>query len=374
MVTGCSRHDYFNESTSRHNNISSAGDGDGYSYLETPPTSTYLPHFFDNETFYVELSTLGVTQKWMAEENATTNVEVEMCEPLRMVIYLPDHDSAAQYADRDDLVMSRNEFEVKAVYMYCDDYYSSLIYNIYTFHDFDSKPVTIKYGRNTYTLNIKSKMHDMTRYKRVSDDDLNGDFKAFKTMISNIKYHEFTSPYPGRDPNGGYGSMPYWNSYDYHRYFEEEYDTDYVQYLPDSVYYPSKMDLPFEDIGDKSMEIPFFNEPIYDIKKKTPIPMYTVGYGAIDPDCTHPTNVVGSIFFTAVYKDDIKLNLTSGNTQRKTHLYNKFRLLKECYPDQYYFYQLDNGNAIRMIKPNDKQIYGFFDELSYVYILSCTLN
>ena len=369
LMTGCSHHDFYSSHKSN-------GNDDVVSNHEQPST-TYssghtITHDLNDQKFHIELSGRGISDKWIVEQATTYNVEVEVCDSLTLDIYFPISHKVDNISES-VFKLTSNE-EIDAYSMYKNTYNNSINYNLIACSKFETKPVYIQYENKTYTLNIKSKDHDMSRYSNVTESDLNGNFKAFNTMLTNIKHHDFVTPYPGRDSNGSYGYSPYWNSYDYTHHFREQYDTDYVQYLPDSVYYPSKMDFPFEDIGNKSFEIPYSNKAISELKdEKMDIPLFTVGYSVIDPDCTNPKNIVRSICFYGINKKNITLNLPSANTSIWQLLHNKYRLLSSIYPDSYNEYS-DELINVKLIKPFEDTVYGFFEDDTYVYMLTCSLN
>ena len=309
LMTGCSRHDFYSSHKSNGNDDVVSNHEQSSTTYSSGHTITYD---LNNQKFHIELSGRGISDKWIVEQATTYNVEVEVCDSLALDIYFPISHKVDNISES-VFKLTGNE-EIDAYSMYKNTYNNSINYNLIACSKFETKPVYIQYENKTYTLNIKSKDHDMSRYSNVTESDLNGNFKAFNTMLTNIKHHDFVTPYPGRDSNGSYGYSSYWNSYNYTHHFREQYDTDYVQYLPDSVYYPSKMDFPFEDIGNKSFEIPYSNKAISELKdEKMDIPLFTIGYSVIDPDCTNPKNIVRSICFYGINKKNIALNPPSAN-------------------------------------------------------------
>lgn len=368
-MTGCSRHDFYSSHKSN-------GNDDVVSNHEQPSTIYSSGHTIaydlNDQKFHIELSGRGISDKWIVEQATTYNVEVEVCDPLTLDIYFPISHKIDNISES-VFKLTGNE-GIDAYSIHKNTYNNSINYNLIACSKFETKSVYIQYENKTYTLNIKSKDHDMSRYSNVTESDLNGNFKAFNMMLTNIKHHDFVAPYPGRDSNGSYGYSSYWNSYDYTHYFREQYDTDYVQYFPDSVYYPSKMDFPFEDIGEKSFEIPYSNKAISELKdEKMDIPLFTVGYSVIDPDCTHPKNIVRSIFFYGINKKNIALNIPGANASIWQLLHNKYRLLSSIYPDSYNEYS-DELINVKLIKPFEDIVYGFFEDDTYVYMLTCSLN
>ena len=370
LMTGCSRHDFYSSHKSNSNDDAMSNHEQSSTNTSSNNRSTYS--YLIDQKFHIELSGRDISEKWIVEQSATYNVEVEVCDSLSLDIYFPISHEVDNISESVFKLTGNEGIETYSLYK--NTYNNSIKYNLIACSKFETKPVYIQYEKKTYTLNIKSKDHDMSRYSKVTESDLNGNFKAFNTMLTNIKHHDFVAPYPGRDPNGSYGHSSYWNSYNYTHHFNEQYDTDYVQYLPDSVYYPSKMDFPFEDIGGKSLEIPYSNKLIIELKdEKMDIPLFTIGYSVIDPDCTQPKSIVSSIFFYGINKKNITLNLPSANSSIWQLLHNKYRLLSNIYPDSFSEYS-DELINVKLIKPFEDRVYGFFEDDNYAYMLTCSLN
>lgn len=305
------------------------------------------------------------------KETSGNKIEAQLFDHWYIHIHIPDKEWVVG-EDNLNLVTLEYTNKIDLIYSSSNDYSMTVSYGLYPMEKFDDEQLKITYHNKTYVIDISSTDYDFSNAELPSLNDLEGDYSPFKEMIDSIRYHEFTSPFPGRDPNGSYGGSSYWNQYTYTHSFDEQYDTNYVNYLTDSIYYPTEMDMAWGDIGDRSAKMTY--NDINLIKEGTPkttIPNFEVGYSVVDPDCTRPTNALGFIYFQAVAKDLVTISELT-NKAINLCLHKPYYLLKDVYPEHYYQYKVNDLN-ISIIMTGDT-LQGYFEDETYAYMLSCGLN
>ena len=298
------------------------------------------------------------------------NLNVQIYQPIMMGILIPD-ELWVIGEDNTKLISIRKSDKIDILFGSANDYGKSILYTIYAMEKFANEELVVTFNNTDYILNISSIDYDFTGTSIPSTNDLEGDYSSFKEMMDSIAYHEFVSPYPGRDPSGSYGGSSYWNIYTYTRRFDEQYDTSYASYLTDSIYYPTKMDMAWENVGDRHMSMTYIEQNSIETgANKSVIPNFIVEYSVIDPDCTQPTNGLGFMTFQAFPKNLTTIS-SKANEGIDRNLHNTYYLLSKEYPEQYCHYE-SSGLDISIIKYGDR-LNAYFEDDTYVYSLSCGL-
>ena len=75
---------------------------------------------------------------------------------------------------------------------------------------------------------------------------------------------------------------------------------------------------------------------------------------------------------TVVFAKVVELKVGEGNSIWQL-LHNQYRLLSNIYPDSYSDYS-DELINVKLIKPFEDRVYGFFEDDNYAYMLTCSLN
>ena len=190
-----------------------------------------------------------------------------------------------------------------------------------------------------------------------SIDDLD-EYPEFKEMLLSIKYHEFEEPYGGL---GDYTDKFYWSSDSWRYDLSDKNDVGYLDYLTDSVYYPSTFDLVLQNpIASREAYMSFEDrETVMEGAGRSTIKYFCVSYGVIDPCCTNPQYPLHSMGFVARDK-----SIYSDKTTR-TFL--------ERYPERFFVYNL-NGVDIYIWVVNNSGPYAYFTDDNYIYNLSASYD
>lgn len=314
--------------------------------------------------FEIKVSNFNNNQTFTKPD--TYPLTLNVCNPIYLHLILQKNDWIYGQDNLNSVNISYDDKFFDVLYFSSNDASRSITYLVYPMEKFSNKEITVSYKNDIYKLNVNSIDFDFSNTQIVKDD-LDGKFKEFKEMVDSIKYHEYTSPYPGLD---SYGGSDYWKEYSYTYEFNEQYDLDYLDYLKDSVYYPSKMDLAFENIGSRTASMTFNDQKIVEANTdRALMGLFSVGYGVIDPGCTKPTNPLDYIAFKAVPK-----NYPSTNSHTKKtidlYLHQTYYLLSNLYPEQYLNYQVGDL-SIQIIQIGDS-LQGYFADENYVYMLDCS--
>ena len=299
-------------------------------------------------------------QRTSFKKPTENELSIQMYREWWLYIYIPD-ESWQKNKDNLDVVTVNFPEEFYYKYNRSDAYLYALVFEFRATSKFSSKELSVVYKDVSYCVNISSTDYVYSDEVIPTNDDFAGDFSPFKETIDSLTYHEFTSPFPGRDPNGDY--VIYENSYMYRHYFENEYDTSYVDYLTDSVYYPTVVDMTGGPVAHRSAKMSSDDKStLQEGASKTIMSSFTVEYSVMDPDCTHPTNNISFIMFSA----KPKTYLEDPSQKVNAHFY-----LKDIYPEHYYHYELGSLN-ISMIK-SDLWMDAFFEDDTYIYSFSLSL-
>lgn len=196
----------------------------------------------------------------------------------------------------------------------------------------------------------------------------------FTEALNSITYHEFEEPYCGIEyykynENTNFGI---WN-YQLSSYNETEsgYDTGYLKYLTDSIYYPAKFDFVKENVGTASIFMYFNNrEQVAPNATRSVIRGFHISYSVIDPNHTNPKNPLLGFHYSAsplanegykLDKDDEKVY----PSQRE--------ILHTKYPERYFKYEVGGVTAWIIIQQG-KSISAWFKDEVYSYTLYASFN
>lgn len=323
-----------------------------------------------NEAFSISFSNAYWSENLTVTKPSNNELAMKIYEPATIRIYIPDEKWKPNQDNFNLVNLTYDEEAFDLVYVSSVDYYKYIVYYLYAMNKFDKQTFKVAYEGTTYSIDVSSGDYDFSRTGKCDSALMESTYPAFGEMINSIQYHEYTSPYPGIS---SYGGSDYWKEYSYSYSFEnEEYDLGYLDYLKDSVYYPSKMDLGLPNIGYREASMTFNDQKIIEENtEKSLMAGFEVGYAVCDPGCTGPTNPLWSIGFQAV---PLHYETTSVLTKRtiEQNLHNSYYLLKDVYPDRYSDYVVGDL-TVKVIRIGDNLV-GFFSDDNYAYLLDCYYN
>ena len=369
LLIGCNNSSSNNSSSSSQETSSSSYHHDsGYSSQSLTSSSS----LYDPDIFTIEMRDFQTYNVAYFAEQERNHFTTEVFAQVRLVCHIPE----SEWRDETRAIQSiayLNDEKVDFSLSYASSSLKEVAFDLYAMEVFKESILTIYYRTKPYRIILESVEHIFREESIPTISTLNSDFSSFKEMINSLCYHEFTSPYLGT--NSSYGSTSYssYNSlYEYSHYFEEQYDTEYTNYLIDSIYYPQKMDLAFENTGSRNMSMTYMDKD--DVKENADqgtIVSFSLSYGVIDPDCTNPTNPLSSLTFSAVpYSYTTSSKEVNKIISSRQH--NHYYLLSTLYPEQFLKYE-NNDFEINIIQKGD-YIFGFFTDAKYLYFVSSSID
>ncbi len=280
-----------------------------------------------------------------------------------------------------DIKIDCNHENTVVSYAYSRKSQKEIVFLIYLYELGDGNELSFVYKGKTVKVNYNVVDYNFEGHGYVvpnSLDDLNK-YPEFKEMLLSIKRYEFKEPYVGMDEsnfttldNDYVGKIKYW-SYDA---AEDESNpgyiaTDYLQYLKDSVYYPSKFDTvkenPVSSI-DVSMSLPMSAKISAGAGRDT-MNSFGINYSVIDPDCTNPESPLRSMTFYASDKANGRLYLDKETGKTYPSLVSIFL---EKYPERFFVYKLGDINVYILMEEDGVSAY--FEDETYYYSVSAVYS
>ena len=238
---------------------------------------------------------------------------------------------------------------------------------LYEFGNNDTLKITyrdksVEVGYNVVDFDFESK----NWITPTSIDDLDA-FPEFKEMLLSIKRHEFKEPYKGLT---SYSYSTYWDNGYWFYDLADKNDTGYLEYLTDSVYYPSTIDLVEENrVANREAYMSFTGrEKVQPGASRSVMDYFIVGYSVIDPGCTHPQNPLHSLLFSATKKEDWKHSLIDEGDYPAP-----ISVLLEKYPERFFEYDL-NGLKIHIRILGNSGVNAYFNDENYFYSMSASYD
>lgn len=263
-----------------------------------------------------------------------------------------------------DIKIEYNEENTAVSYRYDEPRNNIVNFSIYL-HDLGAdNTLKITYAGKTVEVGYKVVDYDFDSAGWITPtciDDLNA-FPEFKEMLLSIKHHEFKEPYKGLD---SYSYSSYWGDVHWYYNLADKNDTGYLEYLTDSVYYPSTFDLVEQNPIASREAYMCFNgrEKVQAGAPRSVMDTFSVSYGIIDPCCTHPQYPLHSMSFYARNKElrnseDYPLSID---------------ILLEKYPERFFEYDL-NGLKIYIRVIGNTSVQAYFTDEHYFYSLSASYD
>ncbi len=303
-------------------------------------------------------------------------VSLEMNNHYNLIFYVEDEKFDLH---RDDIEAQftfdypQDKFDIRFAFSSAFD--KCLQYYLYTEQLFSRETINITYENEVYSIDVQSIDYNFSKGVEIkpSAASLEQDFSEFKEMMDSIQYHSFVTPFPGRNPSGYYSDENEWNDCQYHYDLQDESDTSYVDYLIDSVYYPTHLDFADPNIVSKDMHM-VYEHSSQTMENASPSTMgsFCVGISVIDPGCTKPTNPLHYLFFEAYplqYEGD------SERIQKNVYsqLHSQYYLLSKAYPESYLSYEVGDI-ALRIIQIGSGSMQAFFEDDTYAYVLAASYD
>ena len=315
-----------------------------------------------NDNFYLEISSSKGSDFYYNDEN---NLNVEIYDNCTIYFNIPSDIKVTEQNSQDLLSFKYDESKINLSF---NNYYSNkILYNFQSKGLFNGELFSVEFNNKTYDYKVNSLKP--SGYNKLDEYTLGSSYKEFKEMLNSISFYTYGDDYPGID---SYHDSSYWGrSFNYNINDNNEYSLDYLKYLKDDCYYPSKFDFAKPNIMYSSFEMKFDDKcSIEKNSLKHTMLGYSVSIGVIDPGCTNPTNPLRSMSFEATplnYKSKYKY----ANEFNDKKLNNHYYLLSKEYEELFLDYKSNNLD-IKLINYEDDSIIGFFEDETYLYTLSCS--
>lgn len=348
-----------------------------HSYNPNYRSSNSEIHEYNDEYFYIKSNT-----KLFNGVDDEESLMLKQFEPVSLSIHLP-RDKWLDNEDNRSLISINHSGNLDFVYMGHDNSEHMIEYQMYlmSVNALNEKDILrINFDDRTYEFNLELYQYDNNYNINKADvTNLGDEYLAFIDMVGDISYHSFVPPFKANDPKGKYDYDGVTNSYSYTRFFNNEYENDYIDYLSDSVFYPSSMEMAFDNPNStRYMRMMMASSPESINYMRTQMPIFEVVYSVIDTSSVYLVNPLVGLSFTAVAKNLVSTS-ESYNREMDLRLHDTRYLLRNIYPNDYYHYPLvvDNKEITIDITADYHddmlEVYGYFDTDSYAYMLNCKI-
>ena len=210
-------------------------------------------------------------------------------------------------------------------------------------------------------------------YEKISSIDALNKYPEIKDMILSIKYHEFEEPFVGLDDTWRFNE--YSNKGEKYSYYVRDcsYDknnmnyisTDYLPYLIDSIYYPSRFDTVSENRVssiDAYLYLPDNAETGLGANR-TQIERFVIDYSVCDPCCTAKYPLL-SMSFSATPIRPLEITTDTGDKYP-----SQLGIWFERYPEMFFQYKLGDLTIYILCEKEEGASAYFYDE-NYFYQIS----
>lgn len=281
--------------------------------------------------------------------------------------------------DYSDVQIEHNEENTAILSSY--DARDMATFDLYCYDLSSGDELKITYKGETVKVNYSVVDFDFEAngYETITSIDALDKYSEVKEMILSIQYHEFEEPFIGLDDawrshdfeNDKYGKMMVYNRYCACDESDPNYiSTDYLPYLMDSVYYPSKFDTVSENPVSSTevyMYLPYGTEVSAGAGSAT-MRIFTIGYNVIDPCCTAQYPLTSMSF--QAQPIDLMHNIY---TQSGKAYPSPLSILLERYPERFFEYKLGDLTLYILCEKEEGASAYFFDE-KYFYSLGGYYN
>lgn len=264
-----------------------------------------------------------------------------------------------------DIQIEYNDETMVVTYAYDTPRSKSIRFYVYLYEFGNNGTLKITYKDKSVEVGYNVVDYDFEAHGYVTPTSLSDldKYPEFKEMLLSIKYHEFEEPYGGL---GDYTDKFYWSSDSWRYDLSDKNDVGYLDYLTDSVYYPSTFDLVLQNpIASREAYMSFEDrETVMEGAGRSTIKYFCVSYGVIDPGCTHPEHPLRSMSFSARNKDMYMYAYDDKYPNSATVLLAK-------YPDKFFRYQMDDV-TIYVLSTENSGARAYFVHGDYFYTLSAS--
>ena len=280
-----------------------------------------------------------------------------------------------------DVQIEYNHDNAVAVYTNCSKRQKELHYSVYFYELGQDDELCVKYNGKTVKINYIVNDYDFEKhgYMTIDSIDALNIYPEFKEMLLSTKYYEFNGPYVGikkydlSTVNDLYGETLKSLS---RGITEDESNpgyanNDYLKYLKDSVYYPSRFYMVPENpisTTDFSMGLALSTNTDEGSDRET-MSNFGISYGVIDPGCTNPQHPLHHMSFYASQKDRAMKSYLSKHADETYP--SRISIFLEKYPEQFFVCEI-NGLTVYILCFEESGAKAYFEDGTYFYTLSST--
>lgn len=296
--------------------------------------------------------------------------DFEICKQYTVYLQVKEEDY------KEDLYTAiTNRYNVsttKVCYSYSNGFSNVIAYSLYPLSKSENNQISFAYKDKVYAFTYDIVDYDFANHgckKPASLSDLSV-YPEFTEAINSLSYHQFQGPFVGLDSySSSYYEQAYHWRYDF--YNEEEktylYNTEYLKYLTDSVYYPARLDMVNQNpIAARTVGMTFIDDDAVKAgADRTVMERFSISYTVIDPCCTNPTYPLQSYSYTAIPKESNATSETIKKEYIRTYYTTYYQLCK-TYPEQY-FHMTIGELDIAVLELASGSVCAFFEDSTYIY-------
>ena len=281
-----------------------------------------------------------------------------------------------------DIDIKYNQENAVVAYAYERKHQNEIVFKAYFYELGENDELSFTYNGKTVKVKYNVIDYDFTSHGYVgmdSIDDLDK-YSEFKKMLTSIERHEFTEPYVGLDEEyistftDSYGETvkAYSLACKSDETDPECIAVDYLPYLKDSVYYPTKFDTvrenPVSNI-DFSMKLSKDSD-VSEGAEREAMSSFSISYSVIDPCCTNPQNPLRSMIFYASDKGEA---MTYADDRLDGTYPSKISILLNKYPERFFVTEIGDI-TVYILLLDETGANAYFEDETYFYSLSATYS
>lgn len=273
-----------------------------------------------------------------------------------------------------DVKIEYNEENAVVEYAYTSR--GVMAFTIYFYELGSDDELNITYNNKTISVDYNVIDYDFEKhgYEKISSIDALNKYPEIKDMILSIEYHEFEEPFIGLDDTWRFNEYKN-NKGEKHSCYVRDclcdknnmnyISTDYLPYLTDSIYYPSRFDTVSENRVSSIKAYLYLpdNAETGSGADRTRMERFVISYGVCDPCCTAEYPLLSMSFSaTAIVPSE---DITDIGDKHPSQLDIWF----EKYPEMFFKYKLGDL-TIYILCEKEEGASAYFCDDNYSYEIS----
>lgn len=282
-----------------------------------------------------------------------------------------------------DIDIRYNQENAVVAYAYERKHQNEIVFKAYFYELGEDDELSFTYNGKAVKVKYNVTDYDFTSHGYVSMDSIDDldKYPEFKKMLTSIERHEFTEPYAGLDEEHistftdlyGETAKAYSRACKSDENDPDYIAVDYLPYLKDSVYYPTK----FDTVRENPVSSTRFSMALYtdsDVSegaKREMMRSFSISYNVIDPCCTNPQNPLRSMSFYASDKGEAMTYAGEGKVDGTYP--SMISILLSKYPERFFVTEI-NDITVYILLLDETGANAYFEDETYFYTLSATYS